>query len=62
VEVVISGAELDVEDGDGVGVVTAETGQTVVYRAIVDVTTRVECAGQLVTVTGHLVMVYVAVV
>jgi hypothetical protein len=28
----------------------------------VEVTTRVECAGQLVTVSGHCVMVYVAVV
>jgi hypothetical protein len=42
--------------------VTAETGQTVVYRAIVEVTTVVDLAGQLVTVLGHLVIVYVAVV
>jgi len=56
VEVVLSGAALEV------GVVTAETGQTVVYRAIVEVTTVVDLAGQLVTVFGHLVIVNVAVV
>jgi hypothetical protein len=41
---------------------TAETGQTVVYKAIVEVTTMVELAWHLVTVLGHLVIVYVAVV
>lgn len=51
----LSGATLEVD-------ATAETGQTVVYRAIVEVTTVVDLAGQLVTVLGHLVIVYVAVV
>ena len=58
----LSGAELEVGVALELGVVTAETGQTVVYKAMVEVTTMVELAGQLVTVSGHLVTVYVAVV
>lgn len=61
-EVVLSGAELEIGEAVELGVVTAETGHTVVYRAIVEVTTMVELAGQLVTVSGHLVIVNVAVV
>jgi hypothetical protein len=62
VEVVLSGAALEVGAAVELEVVTAETGQTVVYKAMVEVTTMVELAGQLVTVSGHLVIVYVAVV
>jgi len=39
---VLSGAALAAVE---LGVVTAETGQTVVYRAIVEVTTMIERAG-----------------
>lgn len=56
------GAELDTGGAGELGVVEAATGHTVVYRAIVEVTTVVELAGQLVTVAGHLVIVSVAVV
>jgi hypothetical protein len=59
---VLSGATFEVGTTVELGVLTAETGQTVVYRAIVEVTTVVDLAGQFVTVSGHLVMVYVAVV
>lgn len=38
-----------VEDADAVAV----TGQTVVYRAMVDVMTVVDWAGQLVTLAAH---------
>jgi len=41
----------------GAGVVVAETGQTVVYRATVEVTTWVALAGHLVTSGAQLVTV-----
>ncbi len=62
VEVVLSGATPEVDEGVELCVLAAATGQTVVYRAIVEVTTVVDLAGQLVMVLGHLVIVYVAVV
>ncbi len=44
--------------GAGGGVVwLPETGHTVVYNAMVETITRVERAGQSVTVAGHWVMV-----
>jgi hypothetical protein len=46
--------------GGGAGV--EETGQTVVYKEIVSVTTSVDRAGQLVTVGAQDVLVYVFVV
>jgi hypothetical protein len=62
VDVILSGAALEMGAAVELGVFPAETGQTVVYKAIVEVTTMVELAGQLVTVAGHFVIVNVAVV
>jgi len=48
---------MEVVKTGGGGVVVAETGQTVVYRGMVEVTTWVPLAGQLVTSGAQLVTV-----
>ena len=59
-----SPAARDDDDGTGTGTMgdalepaAADTGQTVVYRAMVDVKTCVDLAGQFVTVAAHEVIV-----